>query len=269
MELRGKRWDNERALAKIGDKRLRSLDLFDTSVDDEFLEIVGGRGALTSVHIAGETITDRGLAFLAEKNRITSFLLSGVPHATDRCLESVAQCKTIRELYLDGTSITDDGLQCVSDLPDIWSLNVSNTSITDEGIGRIASNTIQLISFDNCAIEGTGFSTWSQSDKMSFYGHGSGLTDDGFATACASLSRMWNVIISNTLIGNDGVRALAGQSPTMLRINKSKIDRAGIEWIVANIPVEGLDVDPTQLSKAEAQSLPKPRRLRISVYELG
>jgi len=268
MEFRGKRWDNERALAKIGDKKIRSLDLFNTSVDDDFLEIVARRGALTSVHIVSDTITDRGLEFLAENNKVISFLLSGVPNATDKCLESISQCKTIHELYLDGTSITDGRLELISDLPDIWSLSIGNTSVTDEGIGKIASSTISLLSFENCAIEGAGFSTWSHSEKMSFYGHGSRLTDDGFATACASFSQMWNIIISNTRIGNDGIRALAGQSPTMLRINKSRIDRIGIEWVVANLPIEGLDVDPTQMSKAEAQALSKPRRMEISVYEL-
>ena len=267
MELRGKNWDNERALAKIGEKKVRSLDLYNTSVDDDFLAVLAPRGGLKSVHFVSEIITDRGIELLAQHNELESLLLSGVPKVTDASLDSIARCSSIRELYLTGTAITDRLLECLKELPKLWSLSIGNTSITDEGISKIASRTISLISFENCAIEGYGFASWSQPDKMSFYGNGSRLTDAGFATVCACFPQLWNVVISNTRIGNDGIRALAGQTPTLLRIQNSNIDRRGIEWIVANLPVQGLDVAPTQMTQAEAQALVKPQGLRINVYE--
>lgn len=267
MELRGKNWDNERALAKIGEKKVRSLDLYNTSVDDDFLAVLAPRGGLKSVHFVSEIITDRGIELLAQHNELESLLLSGVPKVTDASLDSIARCSSIRELYLTGTAITDRRLECLKELPKLWSLSIGNTSITDEGISKIASRTISLISFENCAIEGYGFASWSQPDKMSFYGNGSKLTDAGFATVCACFPQLWNVVISNTRIGNDGIRALAGQTPTLLRIQNSNIDRRGIEWIVANLPVQGLDVAPAQMTQAEAQALVKPQGLRINVYE--
>lgn len=54
MELRGNRWTNDLAIEKIGDKRIRSLELFDTRIDDDFLVKAAEKGSLTSVHIESE-----------------------------------------------------------------------------------------------------------------------------------------------------------------------------------------------------------------------
>ena len=269
MELRGKRWTNSLALEKVAGKRIRSLDLFDTSVDDDFLETVASSGALTSIHISSEKISDRGIICIAEQNPVKSFMLSGVPNVTDECMPTICDCKTIRELYLDGTSVTDNGVNSIGELPELWSLVIGNTSITDAGIERIASRTIDLISFENCSITGAGFSTWEQSEKMSFYCNGSHLNDDGFATACQSLSRMWNIDIANTSVGNTGIKSLDGQSPTMLRINNCNIDESGIRWIVDNIPIESLEIDPSQMTESQVAQLKTPRKLDVMVHEMG
>jgi hypothetical protein len=269
MELRGKRWTNSLALQKIAGKRIRSLELFDTAVDDDFLETVAKLGTLTSIHISSQTISDRGIASIAEHNPVKSFMLSGVPKVTDECMDAICACKTIRELYLDGTSVSDDGVESIGALPELWSLVIGNTSITDSGIEKIASKTIDLVSFENCPVTATGFSTWNQSEKMSFYCNGSNLTDDGFAVACRSFSRMWNIDIANTDVGNDGVRSLAGQSPAMLRINNCRIDKTGINWIVENLPIESLELDPSQMTESEVKQLKTPRKLHVMVHEMG
>ncbi len=103
MELQGKRWDNERALAKVRGKKIRSLDLFNSSVDDVFLAEVASTGSLKSLHVSSDVITDDGIIAVVENCSVSSLLLSGVPKVTDRSLESIAQCATIGELYLEGT----------------------------------------------------------------------------------------------------------------------------------------------------------------------
>lgn len=265
MELRGKRWTNTLALQKIAGKRLRSLGLFDTEVDDDFLEIVAQSGTLTSIDISSPIISNRGIACVAKHNPLKSLMLSCVPRITDDCMTAICSCKTIRELYLDGTSVSDDGVESIGSLPELWSLVIGNTSITDAGIERIASRTIRLISFANCPITGTGFSTWNQPEKVSFYGKGSNLSDLGFAVACSSFSRMWNVDIANTNVGNDGVKSLAGQSPTMLRINNSKIDKTGIHWIVENLPIQSLEVSPSQMAESDARQIAPSCKIRFMI----
>ena len=255
------------ALQRIAGKAIRRLELFDTSVDDDFLETVAKFGTLTSIHISSQKISDRGIACVADHNPLVSLMLSNAPKVTDECMGAISGCKKIRELYLDGTSVSDDGIESVGRLPELWSLVIDNTSITDVGIERIASRTIHLISFRNCSITGTGFFTWSQSEKMSFFCTGSRLSDQGFAVACGSFSRMWNVDIADTDVGNDGVKSLAGHSPTLLRIRNNKVDKNGVNWIIGNLPIELLELSPSQMSESDVGQLEIPRRLQVVVDE--
>ncbi len=152
-------------------------------------------------------------------------------------------------------------------LPELNSLVIDNTGITDSGIYELRSNSIGLIGFANCNIEGSGFSSWKNDGKMSFYCDGSALTDNGFGIACSSFTQMWNVIISNTNVGDVGIKALSGQTPTMLRINRTRITNAGVRWIIDSLPVEGLEIDSSQMSAAEIASCQRPRKLDVRILE--
>lgn len=264
-ELRGKRWDNARAIERIANKRIRSLDVFDTLVDDAFLVEVAKAGSLESLHISSDEVTDVGIIAIAENTPICSLMLSGLPKVTNNCLAAIGKCRTIHEIYLEGTQINDDSLSSLREMKQLWSLSIDNSKITDAGIRELGPNNIKLISFENCLIEGDGFSSWKQTEKMSFYGDNSGLTDEGFAICCEAFPFLWNVIISNTEVSDAGIQCLSGQKPTMLRINGTKITREGIQWIVDTIPVQGLDVDEKQITASDAERHKKShRRLSIS-----
>lgn len=142
MELRGKRWTNTLVSEKIAGKRIRSLELFDTAVDDDFLETVAKSGTLQSIHISSQTISDRGIACIVEHNPLTSLMLSGVPKVTDECMDAICACKTIRELYLDGTSVSDDGVESIGELP--------------EGVTMLEGQSPTMLRINNCKIDKTG-----------------------------------------------------------------------------------------------------------------
>ena len=69
---------------------------------------------------------------------------------------------------------------------------------------------------------------------------------------------MWNVIISNTRVTDSGVKSLAGQAPTIPRIDGTKVTNAGVKWIIDNLPIDSLGVDSSQISEAEAQKYKDP-----------
>jgi hypothetical protein len=269
MELCGKQWTNKRALAKVRGRSIRSLNLYDTSVDDDFLSEVSAAGSLHSLHVSSDLITDAGVMSVLQNCRMTSLLLDGVPKVTDHAIEAIVACKSITELYLAGTAITDQSFGLLKQLPHVRALVIGNTAITDDGIRALASKTVDLVSFENCQIQGEGFCTWKHDGKMSFYGRGSSLNDKGFAAACRSFPRMWNLIISETDVGDDGVKALAGQDPTSLKVDGSKISPMGVRWIIDNLRVHGLEVDESQISPEDAARYPNPDRpdLWIRVHE--
>jgi hypothetical protein len=80
---------------------------------------------------------------------------------------------------------------------------------------------------------------------------------------------MWNVVIEGTEVTNSGLRALEGQSPTMIRVNWSKIDREGIIWLIESTEIQSIEADPTQFSQADKERYRdyQGRYLHINVYE--
>ena len=82
-------------------------------------------------------------------------------------------------------------------------------------------------------------------------------------------SKMWNVVIENTRVTDVGLQALAGQSPTLIRMKGSKITREGVIWAIENTNVQSVEVDPGQFSEQEAEVYRdyQGRYLRISVYQ--
>lgn len=267
MLIRGPRWTTPRILDRIGQRRIRSLDLYDTSADDDLLIALAKVGSLVSLDFSSNLVTDAGMIAILRNCKLRSLFIRNAPLLTDRMLEEIVECPTLCELYLEGTSITDNGVEPVGTLPDLWSLGIGRTAITDFGLARIASTRIGAISFDDCAVTGSGFSSWSVIGKMSLSACGSKLNDAGFGTVCAAFPFLWNAYVERTEVTNAGIRALKGQQLTALRIHGSKIDREGVIWIIQNLPpLQLLEVDPRQFSTDEALTH-KRRHLRIAVYE--
>lgn len=265
MMFRGPKWTTDRILARMNGRRIKSLDLYDTQADDDLLKALAEVGSLTSLDMSSAVITDSGVRALVGKCGLKSLMFRDAPLVTDRSLEDISTCTTLRELYLEGTAVTDDGIGHIGALPELWSLIISRTQITDLGISRIASKHINLIGFDESAVTGVGFSTWSVNDKMSFYTKQSSLNDEGFTVACKVFTFMWNIVIEHTQVTNSGLYALEGQSPTSIRVNGSKIDREGLIWLIENTEIQGIEADPTQFSKADIERYGR-RHLEVIVY---
>jgi len=58
-------------------------------------------------------------------------------HFTDAHLGLFATHTEIRELWLSGTAVTDDGLRHLATLPHLQSLDIAHNSITDEGLNAL------------------------------------------------------------------------------------------------------------------------------------
>lgn len=269
MMFRGQKWTTDRILARMNGRRIKSLELYDTQADDDLLIALAEVGSLTSLDVSSAVITDSGVRALVEKCGLKTLVFREAPLVTDSSLKDISACMTLRELYLEGTAVTDDAIGLINALPDLWSLDVSRTQITDTGISRIASTHINLISFNDSALTGIGFSTWSVTDKMSFYTKQSSLNDEGFAVACKAFTFMWNVVIEYTEVTSLGLTALEGQSPTSIRVNGSKIDREGLVWLIENTEIQGIEADSTQFSAADVERYRdyNGRCLRIVVCE--
>jgi len=257
MEFRGKRQTTQRILKRLGDRAIRSLDLYDTVADDELLFELAERGKLESLDLSSDHFTDDGLQQVVRCCPLRSLMIRRAPLVTDRLLAGIDSCPTLRELYLEHTAVTDQAIGAVGQLPDLWSLSLSHSAITDAGLQSIASTSVNLVMFDECEITGTGCSTWSMADKMSIYTKNSPFNDAGLACASKVFPRLWSLLIPQTQVSDEGLRALAGQRPASMRIMGTRITRQGVLWLIDNVALESLEVD--ELS---------PRQALEKLYEL-
>lgn len=254
MLFRGEKWTTEKILNRLASRRVRTLELYNTSAGDDLLLELARTGSLTALDVSSAHITDVGVQAIVRQCKLKSLMFRDAVGVTDRSIVDISDCKTLRELYLEGTSVSDDGIGHIGRLPELWSLDISRTAVTDIGLERIASNRIHLISFNESKITGRGFSSWSVPDKFSLYTRRSQLDDEGFAVACRSFPLLWNLAIEEVPLTNKGLFSLAGQCPASMRINGSKIDRDGVLWIIENLPVQLLETDTQQFSAVEAKT---------------
>ncbi|WP_145294045.1 leucine-rich repeat domain-containing protein [Planctopirus ephydatiae] len=253
MLFRGAKWTTEKILDRLTTRRVRTLELYNTSAGDDLLLELAGTGSLTALDVSSAHITDVGVQVIVRQCKLKSLMFRDAVGVTDRSMVDISGCKTLRELYLEGTSVSDDGIGHIGRLPELWSLDISRTAVTDIGLERIASDRIRLISFNDSQITGRGFSSWSVPDKFSLYTRRSQLDDEGFAVACRSFPFLWNLAIEDVPLTNKGLFSLAGQQPPSMRINGSRIDRDGVLWIIENLPVQLLETDTRQFSQADAK----------------
>jgi hypothetical protein len=86
--------------------------------------------------VAGATLDDEALQFVAEMPEVQTIQLGGAP-VTDRGLECLGRLSKVKHLNLRGTRITDDGLARLANLTRVEYLNLGDTAITDIGLGHL------------------------------------------------------------------------------------------------------------------------------------
>ena len=89
--------------------------------------------SINHLYLAGTHITDAGLKHLAKLPDLHGVNLEGVS-LSKVSLKALAECKTIRWLVLDWTSITDDDLECLTPLHALTMLRARRTRLTPAGI---------------------------------------------------------------------------------------------------------------------------------------
>jgi Leucine-rich repeat (LRR) protein len=106
---------------------------------------------LERLHIRLAQITDDGLIDLLRRQKsLRNVSLDGTP-ITDRSLSELGQLKELRHLGLMGTKITDKGLKKLVNLPELKSLFLANTAISDAGLKDIK----EIIGLDTLILDGT------------------------------------------------------------------------------------------------------------------
>ena len=107
-------------------------------LDDEFLKLQPGA---TSAQLAAHPLLDRA-----------EFLVAHDTAIDDDGLKSLAHCRNLKRLHLNGTRITDAGLAHLSQLSNLEELILTGTQVSDAGLVQLKS----LTRLKRIAFNGTG-----------------------------------------------------------------------------------------------------------------
>ncbi|MBC7351848.1 MAG: hypothetical protein H5U08_05775 [Thermogutta sp.] len=90
---------------------LEELSLAQTLITDAGLEHIATISTLRKLNVAQTQVTDAGVQYLSHLSHLESLDLSGNPGITDAAVPFLEKLPQLREVFLDGTSVTGEGLK--------------------------------------------------------------------------------------------------------------------------------------------------------------
>ncbi len=115
---------------------IETLDISNSTVDDDGVKLLAGCASLRSLNLAFTPISGRGIDALAELKHLHELDVKGTAW-NEKGLAAVSRIPSITLLDLRGTSITDSGLDDLCDLPALERLYLGHNSITDAGLTKL------------------------------------------------------------------------------------------------------------------------------------
>lgn len=213
---------------------LKMLGIKSTSVTDDQTVFLEGLTGLFSLELQGTPVTNEGLpsikglklTHLSLPDRrmvddVTVSIIAGCPlnsldlggyiKLTGRCLYSISQMKSLKDLSLSNTKITDNGIELLCGLDRLEALDLSRTSISD----RISVVLIALPLLETLNL------SWTKVD------------DDvvEYLNSCCNLIKL---NLAHTDITNKGIARLVLHYLNVLLLDWTEVTLEGIQQCLEN-----------------------------------
>ncbi|XP_057294102.1 uncharacterized protein LOC130622635 isoform X2 [Hydractinia symbiolongicarpus] len=213
---------------------LRMLGIKSTSVTDDQTVLLEGLTGLFSLELQGTPVTNEGLpsikglklTHLSLPDRqmvddVTISIIAGCPlnsldlggyiKLTGRCLYSISQMKSLKDLSLSNTKITDNGIELLCGLDRLEALDLSRTSI---------SNRISVVLIALPLLETLNLS-WTK-------------VDDDVVEHLNSCCNLMKLNLAHTGITNKGIARLVLHYLNVLLLDWTEVTLEGIQQCLEN-----------------------------------
>ncbi|MDG2383101.1 MAG: hypothetical protein P8N76_15645 [Pirellulaceae bacterium] len=127
-------------------RRLRSIDLSNSSVTGELLKVVGQIPSLMSLKLDGTKVTTSGLQHLVGSKKLRFLSLKNTS-ITNRDLQAIGQISNLETLMRDSNAITDTDLEHLLGLKELKDVTLRDTQI------NVHAKNLQALS-KMCHVEG-------------------------------------------------------------------------------------------------------------------
>ena len=264
MQLTGRRVANGSLRSLRTLHRIRTLTLFDTSIDDQGIVLLSKCQVLEELHIVSSLITDRSMPLICQLPCLKSLFLDRVPHVSDAGIVHLKEAMNLVELVLRGTQLSDEGLRSLLHLPRLMVLGIDETAVTDKGISQLdVLPVLDVLSAARTHVSGI------RGAKFAALSHvllgDCPVTDDGVDGILSAAANLRTLVLSGSAITDTALEQLARcRSLEELYVDNTLVSDAGIAALEGHPNLLVLSLTGTACTQQCADRLKRAnRRLRI------
>ncbi len=176
----------------------------------------------------------------------------------DDVLKSIENEKSLRDLYLPNTNITDKGVEkYFNGLDNLVNLYLPNTSISDTAIKKIATiPSLRVLYLNNTKVTNEGLKELSKLTKLSTLSlNGTKITNEGLPYL-QSLSHLYNLNLNSTEVNDEGLKHLNSlPNLSSLTLQGTQVSDNGIPILKTFSKLVMLDLRETKISSEGVEEL--------------
>ena len=244
----------------------KTLYLGDVTLSESSLSFAESMDELQTLLIRHAALPDSELADLPAN--LKELWLDGV-EIGDEGLTHIFRYRNLLELAVGGRQITDRGTAGISGLSQLQSLSIGETNITDVTMSRLAHlHHLKSLSLSGCLITDAGLMHLEMLNRLEIlYLDGTNVTGAGMKHL-ASLKRLETLALDRTRVNDDGIAQLEAMKHLhTLDLNQTAVTDAGLKHLVALESLFFLSLAATQVTDEGIQvlrALPKLERLDVT-----
>ena len=253
---------NDNRLDQLGAFReTRSLDISLPDSSDAYLRPLSGFYRLESLQINSSLVTERGLQDIAKCRTLKELVLIEASIG-DEGLKLLAEL-SLERLDLTETRVTGAGMDTIAKMPKLRWLNLRGTGVDDAGVARLTGLPLESLYLGGTKVTDAGLAAMGTMNLRMIDLDATNIGDAGLATL-GTWPALAEISLSDTRITDAGLAHLAGLPHlSELSLPHTAITDAGLESLPARSGWTWIDLSDTPVSKAGAERL--AMRLSLSV----
>jgi hypothetical protein len=217
--------------------KVRELTITIPPLETRDFNVIAQMKKLEVLHCSHQRIDGAAASHLGGLPKLRKFTAINGSMVDDEALEKLSRCRSLKELTICHTDITDVGVRHLATLPNLEWLDLDGTQVTDMGLNAVSKiQSLRFLNLEGTKIRGKGI-RWP-----------SGLTD------------AW---LSETSLTDEGLQGLSKcQGLTRLHLGDTRITNAGLRHLDLLQKLEWLELDGTSVSDEGLAALGRLRALK-------
>jgi hypothetical protein len=140
---------------------LKELQLRNMGLGDEAIKALAQCRKIEELHLVSLPIGDEALATVGKLPSLERLWLTNVDKVTSAGVGHLAECRSLRRLYLTGSGVSSPTLDAVARCSSLEFLSLAGNALKDDQIAGLSALTrLQTLNLSNTGIVGTAFAKW-------------------------------------------------------------------------------------------------------------